>query len=319
MLKKIFPLFLLFLFISLTLVNLPLYAETVSLTSGDVLSGTVTSYTEDSITFVQAGEDDERVIPRDEIISISFKNVVAPQATKQASSVRSSSNKASQGSKPKSTLPLMRVYLKNGEVLEGYITNASKEELTLTRTTGNNYLKIPMSRIILVKSNMASPFLGDRNGIGYMTSRTSVLAEKINIGDAVDQLSFRMYSRGSYFNEFLFGLAQSRLATTEEKKTVSVLSFKYRFAKVIRRRTNYAMYLGGSVGFLQINDETPTIPLKESGVEFSTFTGVEFFFASFPNLSFSTELGVSYKRLTHYQSLLFSAGPFPSFAIHYYL
>jgi len=274
------------------MVCLEIFAETILLENEDVLQGRIIHYSNEAITIET--EEGKKEIPISDIHLIDY---LGSAKDYQRDIMRAN---------------VFIVYLKNGEVIEGTITQFSNDFITLESLSGHGVLQLPTASVNYVTAGQARLQMDQRNGIGYVQKKSTLNDATGTTAYASDQLSYKMF-----FDEELFGnvlLAYGNASYSGRK--LQVFSLDYRMGRIFKSMQSISLYYGGSVGYLQINDDAAGV--DGTGTTFSAFVGAEAFFAGLPNFGFSGELGYRVQKAGDYNASDLSLSTFPSFSIHYY-
>jgi hypothetical protein len=202
--------------------------------------------------------------------------------------------------------------LKNGEIIEGTITQFSNDFITLESLSGHGVIQLPTASVNYVTAGQVRLQMNRRNGIGYVQKKSTLNAHSGTATYAGDQLSYKMFFSDEMFGNLL--LAYGNASYSGQK--LQLFSVDYRMGLIFKVVQQMALYYGGSVGYLQIRDDTANI--EGTGTAFSAFVGAEMFFSSLPNFGFSGELGYRVQKAGEYNAADLSISTFPSFSIHYY-
>ncbi len=267
-------------------------AEIIILENDTVIQGKITQYGKDSLTLeTPAGVED---IPISKIRLIDYLSTA-----KKYQQLDSGVNK-------------FILYLKNGEIVEGVITQFTNEFLTIDSPKGYGVLQIPISSVNFITSERSHIDLNQRDGIGYSQKRSTLNASSGLSTYSSNQISYKFFIDKEVFGNIL--LAYGTASYGGDK--LQVLSLDYRMGMIFKRMQNIVLYYGGSVGYLQIDDDSKDI--EGSGTGFGAFAGAEIFFQSLPNFGFAGEIGVGMQKAGDYEATDLSISSFPSFSIHYY-
>ena len=289
--KKLFkPI--LFSIISIFFLALNLTAETIVLENEEVYQGTITKYNKDSITLETDSESKE--IPYMEIHLIDYLG-----------SVKDYQNEIS---KPN----VFTIYLKNGEVIEGTITQFSNEFITVESAAGHGVLQLPTASINFITAIKSRMKMDQRNGIGYVQKKSTLNSAGGITNYASDQLSYKMFFDNNLFGNVLLAYGNASYAGAD----LSIFAVDYRMGLVFDQVQDILLYYGGSIGYLQINDSASGV--KGTGTSLGAFIGAEMFFSTLPNFGFTGEIGYRIQKAGNYDASDLSLSTFPSFSVHYY-
>ncbi len=281
----------LFLFSSTT----SILGEIIYLKNGERLNGKITQYSENTIAVRLSDTNQVQQIPVEQINLITFETKMFPREI-----VVDDANAS-------------LIYLKNGEIVKGQITQYTTEFLTLESISGHGVLQIPTSEINMISSATSTIKMNQRKGIGYHQSKSTLGTSDGSNTYNFDKLIYKVYLDENTFGSGVFAFANS----TTNGKTLKVMAADVRYGKIFKRVQNNLIYYGGSVGLLQVEDDANSV--NGSGITLEGFLGVEMFFPSLPNFGFTAELGLSRKDIgSDYSSLDFSTSTFPAFSVTYY-
>lgn len=268
------------------------FAEIIILENEEVIQGRITNYSKDKLSIET--EDGVQEIPYSEIHLIDYigaakdyqKLLAAPSA--------------------------FIIYLKNGEIIEGRITQYSDEFITLESITGAGVLQLPTSSVSYITSKSTNIDLNQRSGIGYLQKKST-----INTSDGLmtynsERLSYKFFYGSDLFGNFLLAYGNANYNGVELK----VMALDYRMGMIFQKLQNTMLYGGGSLGYLQITDDQYGI--SGTGTSITLFLGAELFFPSLPSLGFAAEIGYGTQKAGDYSASDLSISNFPSFSIHYY-
>jgi hypothetical protein len=268
------------------------HAETILLENEDVFQGTITNYSNESISVDT--ESGPKEIPLSEIHLIDYLG-----------SVKDYQKEFNQPN-------LFIIYLKNGEILEGMITQFSNDFITVESASGHGVLQLPTQSVNYVTSKNIRVKMDQRNGIGYVQKKSTLNLSSGMTSYVSDQISYKMF-----FDDELFGnILLAHGDATYGADHLRIFSLDYRMGLIFDQIQNINLYYGGSIGYLQVRDDKNGI--DGAGNTLSIFMGAELFFDSLPNFGFSGELGFRYQKAGEYSSTDLSISSFPSFSIHYY-
>ncbi|MCG8336808.1 MAG: porin family protein [Proteobacteria bacterium] len=269
-----------------------LQAEIIILENNDILQGKITRYSKDTITIETEKETLE--LPTSNVRLIDYLSSAQKYQTKEQT-----------GNK-------FLLYLKNGEIIEGIITQFTNEFLTIESPEGYGVLQIPISSVNFLTTGRSHIELNQRDAIGYSQKRSTLDSSSGLTSYASNQLSYKFFLSKEMFGNIL--LAYGNVSYGSNK--LQLLSMDYRMGLTFKKVQNILLYYGGSIGYMQIKDDTQNI--EGTGTGYGAFIGAEIFFPSLPNFGFSGELGYSTKKVDDYESTDLSISSFPAFSIHYY-
>ncbi|MDH5560469.1 MAG: hypothetical protein OEY59_06390 [Deltaproteobacteria bacterium] len=272
-----------------------LYAETIYLKSGETIEGKIINYSDESLT-VEINKTDEPIqFQKNQILLINFGKGAQQQITK----------------KKKFENPLV-LYLKNGEVLRGKVTQFNKDYVTIESEQGVGSIQLPSTELSMIVSTTDRIDMTQRNGFGYHMNKSALHSTNGPGAYDSDQLSYKFYLDKTMFSDILFAFGNVK----SNEQVFKVVSLDYRLGVVFDQKQNTQFYYGGSAGYMQIKDDVNAI--EGSGVSLKGFLGAEMFFNSLPNFGFAGEIGFGIKKIGEYSSSDVSTSSFPSFSIHYY-
>ncbi len=267
-------------------------AEIIILENNEIVQGKITQYTKESITIETDTETLE--IPISNVRLIDYLSTA--QKYQQADQV---------GNK-------FILYLKNGEIIEGIITQFTNEFLTIESPEGYGVLQIPISSVNFMTAGRSNIDLNQRDGIGYVQRRSTLDSSSGLSSYSSNQISYKFFLSDDMFGNLL--LAYGSTAYGDNK--LQIMSFDGRMGWVIKEIQNMQLYTGASLGYMQIKDDSQS--LDGSGIGYGVFLGAEIFFHGLPNFGFSGEIGYSTKKVDEYEISDLSISSFPAFSVHYY-
>ncbi len=272
-----------------------LFAETIYLKKGDTLVGKILKYEKDVILIESIEDHGVHAINKANIYLINFDS---------SSDQRYLTHKKNMAANI--------LYLKNGEVLKGKITEFNSESVTIESTKGQGVLQIPNSEVNMITSIDTLVEMSQREGIGYVTHKSTLSGQGGPASYRSDMLSYKFYLDDEIFNEFLFAFGSSRY----NNNNLKVMALDYRMGLIFQKYQNILLYYGAEVGYMTLTDDANNI--SGSGINLGGFLGAEMFFTSLPNFGFSAEIGISSRKVGNYQSLELSTSSFPALSAHYY-
>lgn len=272
-----------------------LFAETIYLKNGKTLIGKILKYSAQTITVQAVGDHQEREILKDDIYLINF-DVNSEQRYIEF----------------KKQMAANVVYLKNGEVIIGRITQYNPEFITIESLKGQGVLQMPTSEVNMITTQDTIVDMNQRTGIGYVQKKSTLNSNDGPASYTSDQLSYKFFLDEQMFGQMLVAFGSS----VSNGNALKVLAMDYRMGVIFDQYKNVQLYYGGSAGILQVTDDKNGV--SGSGISLSGFLGAEMFFPSLPNFGFSGEVGVGYRKAGSYTSTDLSASAFPTFSIHYY-
>jgi len=281
-----------FLIIGLFVLVPAMNAETILLENEDVLQGTITNYSMESITLEMETETKEIPIKEIHLIDYlgSLKNI------------------------PDDILGpnVFTIYLNNGEVIEGTITQFTSETIVVESAAGHGVLQLPTSSISLITTAKSRMRMDHRNGIGYVQKKSTLNSASGMTNYASDQLSYKMYFDNDLFGNVLLAYGNASV----DGKDLQIFAIDYRMGMTFKHIQNVMLYYGGSIGYLQINDDANNV--SGTGTSLGAFLGAEISFTTLPNFAFSGEIGYRIQKAGNYDASDLSLSTFPSFSVHYY-
>jgi hypothetical protein len=175
------------------------------------------------------------------------------------------------------------VHLTTGESIQGKIVRVDADSISIESDKGFGVIQIKRSDITLIEFDQPRD-LSRLVGLGYYHRATpsSVGAQAAEYG--TDALSLKMWLSNTDWVDLLLGFYDNKDATAARFK---VSSLDLRYARVFKRQANLDLYYGGSLGYLNVTDQTSGRDLKDTGYSARLFLGLEMFFVSLPNLGIS--------------------------------
>ncbi len=289
--KTLFKMVFLVLFV-LGIFCITVNAEIVILEDDQIIQGKITQYTKESITIETESETKE--IPMSRVRLVDYLSTA-----QRYQQMDETGNK-------------FILYLKNGEIIEGIITQFTNEFLTIESPEGYGVLQIPISSVNFLTTGKSHIELNQRDAIGYVQRRSTLNTPSGMTTYSSNQISYKFFISKSLFGNIL--LAYGNASYDDDK--LQLLSLDYRMGKTFKKIQNIVLYYGGSIGYMQIKDDSRNI--DGSGTGYGVFVGAEIFFHSLPNFGFSGEIGYSTKTADDYESSDLSISTFPAFSVHYY-
>jgi len=267
-------------------------AETILLESEEVIQGRIKQYSNTSILLGTAAGD--REIPIAEIHLIDY--------------LGSAKDYQKETSKPNTYI----IYLKNGEIINGIITQFTNEIVTVESSTGHGILQLPTSSINFITSKKSRMILNQRNAVGYIQKKSTLNSGSSSRTYNSDQLSLKFFFDKELFGNALLAYGNASYSGSD----LSIFAVSYRMGMIFKRIQDINLYYGGFLGFMEIKDDS--MGVNGSGTSMGIFAGAEIFFASLPNFGFSGEIGYETQSAGSYNSTDLSISSFPTFSIHYY-
>lgn len=289
---KIKNILLICLTFSILLFALNTNAEIIITENNEIIQGKITVYGKDSITIET--ETETKVVNLSKIRLIDYLG-----SAQKYQQVEATGNK-------------FILYLKNGEIIEGIITQFTNEFLTVESPEGYGVLQIPISSVNFITSGASHIDLNQRDGFGYVQRRTTLDSSTGTTSYTSNQISYKFFLDKDMFGNLLLAYGNTSISGNK----VQLLSADYRMGMIFKKVQNVHFYYGGSIGYMQIKDDSQGI--DGSGTGFGAFVGAEIFFHALPNFGFSGEIGYSMKKADEYESSDLSISSFPAFSVHYY-
>ncbi len=286
---------LLFCFAFFFMLASKLFAETIYLKQGEIVIGKILKYDKDTILVESIRDHGVHEIRKTDIYLVNFDSSSEAAFTEH-----------------KKKLAANVVYLKNGEILMGKITQFNAETLTIESMKGQGVLQIPNSEVNMITSMDTIVDMSQRTGVGYVSHKSTLSGQGGPAAYQSDMLSYKMYLEEDLFSNVLFAFGSANY----DGKALKVLALDYRMGMIAQRFRNVLVYYGGSVGYMQITDDINNV--SGQGFTFGGFAGAEMFFTSLPNFGFAGEVGVSSKKIGEYSSFDISTSTFPALSVHYY-
>ena len=281
-----------FTFVGLFILVPSLFAETILLENEEVLQGAITNYSMESITL----ETDSGVkeVPIRDIHLIDYLGALKdiPAGILEPN--------------------VFTIYLKNGEVIVGTITQFSNEFIIVESAAGHGVLQLPTASVNLITTKKSRMRMEHRNGIGYVQKKSTLNSESGMTNYASDQLSYKMFFDNDLFGNVLLAYGNASIDGNE----LQIFAIDYRMGLIFDQIQNMMLYYGGSIGYLQINDDANGV--DGTGTSMGVFAGAEMSFETLPNFGFSGEIGYRIQKAGNYDASDLSLSTFPSFSVHYY-
>jgi len=245
--------------------------EIIIMENNEIIQGKITQYTKESITIETEVETVE--IPITNIRLIDYLSTA-----QKYQQMEQSGNK-------------FILYLKNGEIIEGIITQFTNEFLTIESPEGYGVLQIPISSVNFLTAGKTNIDLNQRDGIGYVQRRSTLDSSTGLSSYSSNQISYKFFLSDDMFGNAL--LAYGSTANGDSK--LQIMSFDYRMGLTFKKIQNIQLYYGASIGYMQIKDDSRDV--DGSGTGYGIFLGAEIFFHALPNFGFSGEIGYSTKKV----------------------
>lgn len=293
-----------FLKLSLFLLSLGLsvhlcFAEVIFLKDGSKKQGKVIEYNSSFITVEISGKEVVEQIPIESVNLITFESTPEPQF-----GVGYENMKKEEGA--------VDIYLRNGEVIEGTITQYTSEFVTVESLSGHGILQLPTIEISTITTKGHNIELNQREGVGYMQKKSTVSGSNQSYLSNMDQLSYKFFMTKETFGNILLSYAN----TSDDGQKLQVMGIEYRLAQIFKKVQNTILYYGASAGYISVKDDSTN--LSGSGYTISGFLGTEMFFKTLPNIGIAAELGISRADIGDYQATEVTHSSFPTFILHYY-
>ena len=207
------------------------------------------------------------------------------------------------------------VHLVTGEVIKGKIVRADADTISVESDKGYGTIQVKRSDISLIEFDQNPHDVSRLVGVGYYHRATpsSVGAQAAEYG--VDALSLKMYLTDTDWVDLQLGYYNNTYGGSPQFK---VFSLDVRYARVFKHEGNLDLYVGGSLGYLNVTDSTLGRNVQGTGYSARGFLGVELFFVSLPNLGISSELSVGTQNVGNTSTTNLSVTTFPAFSIRYY-
>ena len=204
------------------------------------------------------------------------------------------------------------LYLRNGEMIEGNITQFAEDYIAIESLSGSGALQLPTNEIKMITSKNTRLQMDRRVGIGYVQNKSTLNATKGPFSYNSDYVSYRFFLSDETFGNLLFAYGRA----SHGKNKLEILTLDYKMGFVMKRVQNTLLYWAASGGYIVVNDTENDV--DGSGFSTRAMLGMEIFFNSIPNFGFSGEVGIGYKKVGDYEVTDLSTSNFPSFSIHYY-
>lgn len=214
-------------------------------------------------------------------------------------------------------LPAMgeTIHLKGGERIKGRIIGITNETITVESEKGYGVLQVPRNEVLLIEYQDESRDPTRTIGFGYHHRSAPVTGNGAAAEYAVDAISLKYWLDSKDSLDVQFGFFS---AINDGEKELEVFSLDLRYATVLKRQADMDLYLGGSLGYLQVQDKTTSPEVDDSGFGVRAFAGVEVFFVTLPNLGISAEVGIGTQQVGNRSTTSVSTSSFPSFSVRYY-
>lgn len=207
------------------------------------------------------------------------------------------------------------LHLFSGERIKGKITAVDEDTLSVESDLGFGLIEIPKSEISLIEFEEARRNLERKMGFGYYHRVTPNTQDGSALEYAVDAFSIKYWLSAWASLDFLvgfFSFADAGVTTFE------IFSLDIRYAKVFQRRSEFDFYWGGSIGYIDVEDQTVSPAIVDSGQTLRGFLGVEIFFVTMPGLGFSSEIGFGSQSVGSREITSISSTTFPTLSVRYY-
>jgi hypothetical protein len=207
------------------------------------------------------------------------------------------------------------IHLKGGERVKGRIIGITNETITVESEKGYGVLQIPRTDVLLIEYQDESRDPSRTMGIGYHHRSAPVTGNGSAAEYAVDAISLKYWLDAYDSLDVQVGFFS---AINDGDKELEVFSMDLRYATVVKRQADMDLYIGGSLGYLQVEDNTTADPVDDSGFGVRAFAGVEVFFVTLPNLGIAGEVGIGTQQVGNRSTTSISTSSFPSFSVRYY-
>lgn len=207
------------------------------------------------------------------------------------------------------------VHLTSGESIKGRIIRVDENSVAIESDQGFGVIEIQRSEITLIEFEEAKRDPDRTMGFGYFHRVTPNSVGGQAMEYAVDAFSVKFWLNSIDSLDFLVGFFS---ADQSGSKLYEVFSFDIRYATVFQRQASLDLYYGGSLGVINVTDNTGVNSIEESGTNMRAFLGAELFFATLPNLGISGEVGVGSQSLGDREVTNISTTTFPTFSMRYY-
>ncbi len=267
-------------------------AEIIILENNEIVQGKITQYSKESLTIETEMETLD--IPITKVRLIDYLSTA-----QKYQQMEQSGNK-------------FILYLRNGEIIEGIITQFTNEFLTIESPEGYGVLQIPISSVNFLTTGKSNIDLNQRDAIGYVQRRSTLESSSGMSSYSSNQVSYKFFLTDDMFGNALMAYGSASYSGSK----LQLLSFDYRMGLIFKRIQNIQLYYGASIGYMQIKDDSQNV--DGSGTGYGVFLGAEIFFHSLPNFGFSGEIGYNTKKVDEYEISDLSISSFPAFSVHYY-
>ena len=213
------------------------------------------------------------------------------------------------------TVKAETVHLNSGESIEGKIIRVEAESISVESSKGFGVIHVNRSDISLIEFDQKSRGMSRKIGIGYYHRSSPSSVGAISAEYGVDALSMKMWLSDTDSVDIQLGFYSF---DDSVQTKFSVFSLDARYAMVFTRKSNLDVYMGGSVGYLNVKDTTLNRNVSDTGTSLRAFLGVEMFFVTLPNLGISSEIGLGFQTVGNVNTTNLSTTTFPSFSIRYY-
>jgi len=207
------------------------------------------------------------------------------------------------------------VHLASGEVIQGKIIRVDDQTLSIESDKGYGVIQINKSDITMIEYENRKRDPSRTVGIGYFHRNAPTVATASTTDYGLDALSLKYWLSSTDSMDALLGYYNS---TTNGTTQLQIFSLDLRYANVFQRRGLADLYYGLSLGFLSVTDKVSGNNVNDSGVRGGVFLGTELFFATFPNLGISAEVGFYTQSVGKRTVTDLSTSTFPTFAVRYY-
>ncbi|MCZ6748206.1 MAG: hypothetical protein O7D96_02855 [SAR324 cluster bacterium] len=207
------------------------------------------------------------------------------------------------------------LHLRGGERIKGKIIGITDETITVESDKGYGVLQIPREDVLLIEYVDESRDPTKMMGIGYHHRSVPVTGNGSAAEYAVDAISLKYWLDSTESIDVQFGFFNT---TDGGDKLLEIFSLDLRYAHVFKRQAELDLYVGGSLGYLKVEDNTTANPVDDSGFGVRAFLGAEIFFVTLPNLGIAAEVGIGTQTVGDRTTTSISTSSFPAFSVRYY-
>lgn len=195
------------------------------------------------------------------------------------------------------------VHLVTGEVIKGKIVRADPDSISVESDKGYGVIQIRRSDVTLIEFDEGRRDLSRTIGVGATGSETGV-----------DALSVKMWLSKTDSVDLQVGFYSASTSGVSQK----VFEMDVRYATVIRRQAQSDVYLGGSVGYLNVSGTALGSTATGTGYSVRGFAGVELFLTALPNIGISAEVGVGMQKVGDTTTTTLFTSTIPALTLRYY-